>query len=130
MNYDAAKAALAAAIDGVVYVSETESPFVLVPDLAGLPQGLAAITGLPAADFQQGDAVAFLDKLVRNAAADPADIAMLQLSKRYEALKQLFVTHLTDLRFYRAGKPQVHLFLCGRCDDGRLLALHTIGIET
>jgi hypothetical protein len=130
MTYETITATLPALLDGLYYISESESPFRYTTVTGDLPQPLAAASGLPVDDFHQGDATAWLDKTIRNAAADPADAPMLQLSKRYEALKHLLTTQLTDLRLYSAGKLQVQLFICGRMADGNWLVLHTTATQT
>jgi len=130
MTYENIKTELAALTDGLLLMSDSERPFDIVTINGTLPDTFAAVSGLPGADFQQEDAGAFFSKIIRNATADPADTAMMQLVKRYETLQQFLNENLSDLYVYRAGKSEVHIFISGKTGDGQELLLHTSAVAT
>ena len=50
--------------------------------------------------------------------------------KRYQALVKLLQTHLTDIKIYRVGSCEVHIYILGKTEKNAIAGLSTISIET
>jgi hypothetical protein len=121
---------------GLVYSSESDRPFVpfslpasAAPPWPPEPRAFARMVGA-----QGGDPVVeqSLDAFFRRhiELVEPADEAAWRLLPRYDALKRLLETELSDVRVFRIGRVQVHCFIVGRDVDCHILGLTTVAIET
>jgi hypothetical protein len=127
---------LAAAVEGLVYSSESDRPFeVFFLPAAAVPEPLtgeafAAALALDAAGAPIEEWS--LDRLLRRHIeyVEPADRVAWERLPRYDALKRLLAGALRDLRVFRIGRVQIDCFALGRDAAGNLVGLRTVAIET
>jgi hypothetical protein len=126
---------LEAAADGLVYSSEGDHPFAFVALGAPPPHGppsadwVAARLGVPAGTPVRERS---LDRFLAHHldATDPWDDRAQALRPRYERLVALLRVRLVDVRVFCVGEVRIDCYLVGRADDGGLVGLHTVAIET
>ena len=73
-------------------------------------------------------AEAFFDKTIN--ALDPGDEFAASLAKQYETLRKYLQNNFKEVKVYRSGKIQVHIFICCFTETGECFAVHTISVET
>ncbi|XZF12753.1 nuclease A inhibitor family protein [Chitinophagaceae bacterium MMS25-I14] len=127
------KTELAALTDGLLYISESENKFDIIDagrlaDNAEIPAAFTDVSGSNAGDFKTSDLSAFFSKVIDR--IDTADDFMVQQAKRYTTLRDFLAANMQAINLLRAGKPVVHLFISGNTEEGDIIALHTIAIET
>jgi hypothetical protein len=125
---------LEAAAEGLLFLSESESPFEF-EELPGdapaelTPDAVRAALGEP-----EGTPVAelTLDRLLAGhiEEADPADPVAQEQVAGFRALKQALTTHLADVRVFRVGDVQVRYHALGRTPDGKVAGLAASALET
>lgn len=125
---------LEAAAEGLLFISESESPFEyeelpgeapeeMTPDAVRAALGEAEET--PVAELS-------LDRFLAGhiEESDPADPVAQENVARYTALKQALAEGLADVRVFRVGDVQVRYHALGRTPDGRLAGLAASALET
>lgn len=120
-------------IDGLLYLSESESNFDAfelcdIASEADLKAALLKEKGLEQTEVATGDAVDFFVKLIQM--ADPNDEFMMEQKSKFEVLQTFLKDNFKDIQLYRAGKTQVHIFITATNGDGNYLVLHTLSVET
>lgn len=123
---------LAAAADGLVYLSEGEAPFqpVHVPGPAASAQeALRAFLKLPdGAAIETRTLDRFFAHLTDR--ADPNDPGAQALVPRYRHLMETLRTLIPDVAVYRVGTAEIACYLIGRADDGSFPGLRTTAYES
>ncbi len=125
---------LEAAAEGLLFLSESESPFEYV-ELPGEPPAELTPDAVRAALGEPEDtpvAELTLDRFLAGhiEEADPADPVAQEQVARFQALKQALTTHLADVRVFRVGDVQVRYHALGRTPDGRIAGLAASALET
>ena len=125
---------LEAAAAGLLYVSETESPFEYV-EFPGAAPGKPTCARVRAALGEARDTPVrelSLDRFLAGhiEAADPADPVAQENVARFQALKQALADHLPGVRVFRVGDAQVRYYALGRAPDGTLAGLAVSALET
>jgi hypothetical protein len=125
---------LEAAAEGLLFISESESPFEY-EELPGdapaelTPDAVRAALGEP-----EGTPVAelTLDRFLAGhiEEADPADPVAQEQVTRFQALKQAVTEGLADVRVFRVGDVQVRYHALGRTPDGKIAGLAASALET
>lgn len=116
----------AAAVDGLLYLSEGDNPFDVFMALSPgtgpvIPDELGAILGLPTGTVYE---VRIFDQFFTPILLSGQDGA------RYKALRDLLVARLSEPRVIRFDMTQVKVYLVGRTSCGEIAGVHTISIET
>jgi hypothetical protein len=128
----AIQAELAAAAEGLLYISEGEAPFrpVLIPGpAASAPEALRAFLGLPDdAAIETRTVERFFSHLTDR--ADPNDPAAQALVPRYRHLIETVRRLLPDAAVHRVGATEIACYLIGRADDGSYPGLQTTAYES
>ncbi|PZF71322.1 nuclease A inhibitor family protein [Taibaiella soli] len=121
-------------IDGLLYLSESESEFDVF-DLSGIvSEDALKATLLHQKDLEEnveiesGDVNGFFIKLIQ--LADPNDDFMMEQASKFEVLQKFLKDNFQDIQLYRASKIQVHIFITATNNDGDYLVLHTLSVET
>ena len=124
---------ITAIIDGALYFSESENPFVvsdwghITP--AELPGKIASLQESGAADLRQIDAAAFFERITKN--ADPSDTVMQEHTTKLRHLYQYLQEQVTDLRVTRIeGNSRIPVIITGYLPDHTCIAITTLAIET
>lgn len=125
---------LEAAAEGLLFISESESPFEYVELPGDAPAELTPDAVRAALGEPEGTPVAelSLDRLLAGhiEEADPADPVAQEQVARFQALKQALTTHLADVRVFRVGDVQVRYHALGRTPDGKIAGLAASALET
>jgi hypothetical protein len=125
---------LEAAAEGLLFLSETESPFEYEELPAGSPEELTADAVRAALGEPEGTPAAelSLDRFLAGhiEEADPADPVAQEGVARFQALKQALAESLADVRVFRVGDVQVRYHALGRAPDGRVAGLSASALET
>lgn len=117
---------------GLLYVSETESPFEYV-ELSGAPgltpEGVRAALGEPA-DTPVAELP--LDRFLAGHVeeADPADPAARESVERFRALRRTLEESLSGVKVFRLGEVRVRYYALGHTPDGRVAGVATNALET
>lgn len=125
---------LEAAAAGLLFVSETESPFEYV-ELPGVPPGALSPGAVRTALGAAGDTPVeetTPDRLLagHGEEADPLDPVAQENAGRFRALKQALAESLADVRAFRVGEVEVRYYLLGRTPDGAVAGLAAAALET
>jgi hypothetical protein len=123
------------AVEGLLYSSESDRPLepffrpaeVVPADLDPRTFGRLVDAG-PDDPAEERPFHRFLERHIDT--LDPADSAAWQRLPRYETLRRLLLTSLSDIRFFRIGHVQVRCFAVGRDPAGNLLGVETVAVET
>jgi hypothetical protein len=123
---------VAAAISGMIYISESEAPLELlacpgVQDLPSLQQAIEQRLSLPKSAQSIISGQDFLAGIRRM--ADPADAAMMDYAMRYEALFALLEAHSKEMVVVRAGRTELQLLIAAFGRDESII-IRTTAIET
>ncbi|HLL45076.1 MAG TPA: nuclease A inhibitor family protein [Longimicrobiaceae bacterium] len=125
---------LEAAAEGLLFISESESPFEYVELPGDGPAELTPDVARTALGEPEGTPVAelTLDRLLAGhiEEADPADPVAQENVGRFRALKQVLTESLADIRVFRVGDVQVRYHALGRTPDGKLAGLAASALET
>lgn len=125
---------LEAAAEGLLFISESESPF----EYAELPGEAPAELTADAVRAALGEAEGApasettLDRWLAGhiEEADPADPVAQENVARFQALKQALTGSLADVKVFRVGDAQVKYYALGRAPDGRVAGLAASALET
>jgi hypothetical protein len=126
---------LAAAINGLVYSSESDRPFAVFFREGAAADGpldaarVAALAGAAEDDVVEEQT---LDRFFARHIdmVDPLDRLARERLPRYEALKRLLTERLSDVRVYRIGRVRIRCLAVGRDDAGNVVGVETVAIET
>lgn len=123
---------IAAACDGLIYISETDAPVqpLVASDLdADILTVLMEDAGKPPDTNPEKISLdRFFERLIRiEAWFGSRDIAR---AERFRSLLELLRNELSDLRAYRVGEVNVRYFVVGRDAAGRLVGIKTAAVET
>lgn len=123
---------IAAACDGLIYVSETDAavtPYAAPSADAKAPDIILQHTGRSADDPTEevsfGDLFKRLTKI-----RDWYGEAETLRAKKFLELQKLLEEHLTELKVYRLGRIQIDIFVVGRDQNNLLMGVTTKAIET
>jgi hypothetical protein len=116
-------ASLKAAIAGLLYPSECDSPF----DVFAWPAGTFAKEAKAAVAAHAPRRARIVEQSLDDFFAA---LKGVDDEPRYADLRRLLESTLTDLQVFRAGRTRVHVYLVGRAPSGGWLGLHTLSIET
>ena len=125
--------ALKAATDGLLYASETDSPFELVhwprksPTLTG--SGLVSLIGKkPNVRVEEVGLEKFFQDLIQD--QDWHDDHDKKIVERYRNLLAVLKKQLTDAKVFKVGKVQIDIYIVGRTSDGEWVGTKTSAVET
>lgn len=125
---------LEAAAEGLLFISESESPFEFEELPGDAPAELTPDSVRAALGEPDGTPVAelALDRFLAGhiEEADPADPVAQENVARFQALKQALTESLADVRVFRVGDVQVRYHALGRTPDGRIAGLAASALET
>jgi Nuclease A inhibitor-like protein len=116
---------LSEAVDGLLYMSESDYPFAVF--LWHLPEPLTAQAVLAKAKLKKNTPVSvipweqFIEPLV-----NPAQ----PTAERYKCLKALLTEHLESLQVFRLGRVEINIYIVGKTVNGSQVGLSTKSIET
>jgi hypothetical protein len=119
---------LAAASEGLTYMSETDAPFEVV-ELGKLADPVKTLSGLyPGAEVE----TVTLDHFFRHAVkVEPGSSSVVRTNaERFQALAALLKKSLGDIRVYRVGTINIDALIIGRLADGSYGGLKTKLVET
>ncbi|WP_162053282.1 nuclease A inhibitor family protein [Pontibacter pamirensis] len=123
-----------AASDGLLYRSETDSPFEVVyfpqvQDSGALPAAIAQLPDMPEGVKAE---VVELPYFFRNMVRDDPDAGEEEVSiaHRSRELQNLLEQCLEEVKVYRLGKRRIHAFVLGKTATGGYAGLKTILVET
>jgi len=123
---------IAAACDGLIYISETDAP--VQPVAASKPDAdLLALLREDAgmsrdARPEQISVDRFFNPLIR--IEDWYGKREMERAERFKVLAELLGSELSDLRAYRVGEINVAYYVMGRDAAGRLVGIKTAAVET
>jgi hypothetical protein len=119
--------------DGLLFVSERDSPIVVVswarPGGRPTARRVASLVGEPHPErLQQGT----VDEFFRSVAtpASSQDAEERALVRRYSALLSFLKSHLEEVRVFRFGRTTIRSYVVGVAPNGDWIGLATTQIET
>jgi hypothetical protein len=120
------------AVKGLLYMSEKDAPFKVVPlnvDDSITPQNVAELVGQRAGTpVEEVSTAHFFGELTQvrkwHAEDDKAVV------KRYQDLVALLRQQLHDLRIFKVGRVKVKIVIAGQTEDGQWIAIETDSLET
>jgi hypothetical protein len=129
-------ARLTVAIEGLLYSTESDSPFSVVsfpgvrtPVSQLTPERVAAIAGTPAAKASEVPFERFLARQI--SPIDPENTASFALAPRYARLANLLRELFPVVRVFRVGVIQVRILALGNDPvTGDLVGIETLAVET
>ena len=95
---------------------------------AGAKEQISGQTGTDAGNVREGDAAGFFERTIN--ALDPQDEFATALAKQYKELQRYLKATFSDMAVFRAGKIQVHIFICCFTKAGDCFVIHTVSVET
>ncbi|MBC7883194.1 MAG: nuclease A inhibitor family protein [Anaerolineae bacterium] len=116
---------LTEAVDGLLYMSESDYPFSVF--LWHLPEPLTLQAVVAQARMKKSTPASvipweqFIEPLL-----DPAQ----KTAERYQRVKALLTEHLEELQVFRLGKVEVNTYIVGKTGSGSQVGLSTKSIET
>ncbi len=116
---------LTEAVEGLLYMSESDYPFSVF--VWHLPEPLTLQAVLAQAKLKKSTPASvipweqFIEPLL-----NPAQ----KTAERYQRLKALLTEHLEALQVFRLGKVEVHIYIVGKAGSGAQIGLSTKSIET
>lgn len=116
---------LSEAVDGLLYMSESDYPFSVF--LWQIPEPLTLQAVLAQAKMKQSTPASmiaweqFIEPLL-----NPAQ----KTAERYQRVKALLTEHLEALQVFRLGEVEVNIYIVGRTGSGAQVGLSTKSIET
>ncbi|HLO88842.1 MAG TPA: nuclease A inhibitor family protein [Nostocaceae cyanobacterium] len=119
------------ASDGLLFISESESPFQVIFWEKNAPATLEKIlelTGSPGLPIEVVD----LDYLFRNCAVEKDwhdDVQKAEVAK-FKQLVEVINNNLTDVKVYRIGRINIDAYIVGETATGDLVGLVTKLVET
>lgn len=131
MNINAFKNSILTSTNELLYISESENPWVL-EDLDNkteeeIQQWISSLhNGEPAIEVNPDD---FFDRYITSQKMS-GDEVMIADADRYEQLYQLLKSSSNKIQVWRCGKIQVGVYVVIITEDGQSLVLKTTSIET
>jgi len=128
-----ATTALRSLLNGVLYFSESENPFI-VSDwgkilVSDLPQQIAEHFDRRPEDLKRIEPDTFFEKIVHR--ADPSDRIVIEHAQKLAAFYQKIKFSLSNIQVTRVeGKVQIPILITGYTEDGTCLVAETLSIET
>jgi len=121
--------------NGLLYTSESDRPFEwfeLPGGAAGWPYGAdefaRRIGGQAGAPVEERTLDRFFAPHIES--VDPSDARGQEVRPRYEALKTLLGTKLSDVRVFRIGHIEIDCYVVGGDGRGNLAGVRTVAVET
>jgi hypothetical protein len=131
-DFETLSDALDAACEGLIYVSETDSPVVpFVGDVAGEVTAEIVLqqTGKPPdTPVEELDVTTFFERLTRD--RDWYGDAERLRAKKFLELQSLLEEYLNDARVFRLGRIRIDIYVVGLDATGRLAGVTTFAVET
>lgn len=131
---DGVRERLEAAAEGLLFISESESPFEYVELPGEATAELTADAVRAALGEAEGTSASetTLDRWLAGhiEEADPADPVAQENVPKFQALKQALTESLADVKVFRLGDAQVRYYALGRAPDGRVAGLAASALET
>lgn len=129
----AVQQALATAVEGLLYQSETDAPFQMFawPDGTGslTPERVRACSGhRPDAPVSALSLAEFFADLTGD--EEWYGEAERVTARKYRSLLDVVHHYLTDARVYKVGRVQVEIYIVGRTTDGDWAGVKTNAVET
>jgi hypothetical protein len=125
---------LTTAIDGLLYLSESEAPVALlqwpgVTNLAAAQEHVTSLTGTPADAQQLRSTADFMSPILKMAV--PEDPAMQTYARRWKRVLKKMQSGLQDVQVISmpAKNAQIQLYIVGFTDTDALV-LHTSAVNT
>ncbi len=118
---------------GVIYFSESESPF-KVADWGKIPpatlqQEIASRYQSPLSDLKQIDHAAFFNHITSK--VDAADTPMVENARKITELHNFIRQNLSNIQVTRVeGSSKITIIITGYLPDGSCLAIETFAVET
>jgi len=125
---------LESAAEGLLFISESESPFEYEELPADTPAALtpdsvrAALGEPEETPVEETSLDRFLSGHIER--ADPADPVAQENVGRFRALKQALTESLSEVKVFRVGEVEVRYHVLGRTPDGRIAGLAASALET
>ena len=123
---------IARACEGLVLISETDSPVepIVLPRMSDLsPAALLEALGRdPDEAIETVDAAGFFDRLTQ--IREWHGEAEKELSARFARLRGVLEHELEDLRSFRVGRVRIDVFLLGRARGGTIAGVRSTVVET
>jgi hypothetical protein len=124
--------ALAAACEGLIYISETDAPIVPFRGKNAGPVTVEAVlkqTGKPSGTpAEERDFHEFFERLTRD--RDWFGDAERARAKKFLELQKLLEENLVDLKVYRFGQIRLDIYVVGVDLGGSLIGVSTSAVET
>ena len=125
--------ALKTATNGLLYMSEADSPFELVHwekrdtilSSADLLSFIGQSSGLPVENVGLGE---FFHDLIQD--HDWHDAEAKKMVDKYRNLLTVLKGHLTDLRAFKVGEIEIDIYIVGQTAAGDLAGVMTTAVET
>jgi hypothetical protein len=125
--------ALATAISGLLYMSETDTPFEIVHwkkqdsicSTADLLSLIGKSSGLPVENVGLGE---FFHDLIQD--HDCHDAEAKKTVDKYRHLLTVLEEHLTDLKVFKVGEVEIDIYIVGRTAEGDWAGVMTTAVET
>ena len=123
---------LAKACEGLIYISETDSPFTikdLGPKNEATPRELhTAFDSECDSPVQQISLQDFFQRLTTE--QDWHDDQKKRQVAGFRAMKKSIEDNLSEVKVLRIGSIRIHIFIVGRTSEGNTLVIHTKSVET
>lgn len=118
---------------GVLYFTESESPFIaadwgkITP--AELLHKIAIQYQSDPSNLKQIDQAAFFDRLISK--VDPSDTPMFENARKIAAFHAFFKQNLSNITVIRVeGSSKIPVFVAGYLPDGTCIVIETFAVET
>lgn len=118
-------------ISNLQYSSESDYPLELLRWGNKSPEALQAVIREkhPGTEPVQQDAAAFFDKYIR-IQENSGDPVMMADAKKYRTLWEFLAKETTSVTVWRNGETRVDIYIIITANDGQLLVLKTMAVET
>jgi hypothetical protein len=130
MGNETIKKGLENVTTGMVYISESDFELDVQDwgqaDDTSISKKISQFSGTDKIETVAADT--FFEKTI--GALDPGDEFAASLAKQYETLRNYLQNNFKQVRVFRSGKTQVHIFICCLTETNECYAVHTISVET
>lgn len=120
------------ACEGLVYISETDSPITAFLSGPGNDETdeetLSHITSASNNDVEEIDFHLFFERLI--AERDWHGAKEKERAQKFRALKSTLEDNLSELKVFKIGRVRKEIFVVGRDKDNRLMGVRTESVET
>lgn len=130
MGNESIKNGLERVTTGMVYISESDFEL----DVQDWGQFDESDASKKISQFSGTDKIetvateAFFGKTINS--LDPSDEFAASLAKQYEELRKYLQNNFKEVKVYRSGKIQVHIFIACVTETRECFVVHTISVET